>query len=90
MIDRFEWWLVGIAYNPSHDSALWFWPVFLAEIGLLIIRAGFRHYMPVSWAEEGRTDTVRLPFFIYWPLYWWRELQIGFLTWKVQNRDRVA
>lgn len=74
------------------------WLMFRYGIGYRIFNALFPIYTPTSWANDPNRNFlggnlvayVRLPFFIVFPLRWWRDLQIRFLTWKLRNRDRVS
>lgn len=50
-----------------------------------------RIFCPASWADRDCFHCcVQIPFFVYWPLYFWREAEIRFLVWAVKNRDRVS
>lgn len=53
-----------------------------------IADALFPIYIPSRWGSDPTRmfDYLRLPFFIVWPLRWWRDLHIQYLVGKVRRR----
>lgn len=59
--------------------------------GYRVFAALFPIYTPTSWADPAHDPfrVLRLPFFIYRPLYWWRDMRILYLERKIRNRRKA-
>lgn len=56
-----------------------------APISYRIYAALFPIYTTMEQFQRGDYTDHRYPFFIVWPLRWWRNLHILYLTYKVKK-----
>ena len=55
-----------------------------------VFAALFPSYLTVRQANDPAFDgfsVARFPFFVVWPMRWFRGCQIAYLTWKVRKRS---
>lgn len=42
-------------------------------------------YLTLQRCNRGEYSGIPMPFFIYWPLKWWRDVRIAYLTWRIKR-----